>query len=249
MKSQAMLVVAMFALFVGYIELRLPVPIDAQGRAAVYERVSVVDTVANALRVAGGATVAGAMNAGSVTTAGTVAAGSVTTGTPIAPQYLGTGTRDGTKFLSDAGTWAGVSPPTDVAYTAVSPTSTNSTSFVNSDLAVTLTTPSATSDVLFSIRLQLFMVGSSGPTKQCEFRLRRSPANVTIGTWSTAPTGDQASGVLLEIPLLDSNPGAGTHTYTWQMRRSEGNQGACRIYNYEGSDTRSLGYFLGQVLQ
>ena len=237
MKSQAMLGFALFVLFVGYVELRLPVPIDAQGRAAVYERVSVVDTVANALRVAGGATVAGAMNAGSVTT-----------GTPIAPQYLGTGTRTGVEYLRSDGIWAGVSPPSAVAYTAVSPTHTNSTSFVNSDMAVTLTAPSATSDVLFSIRLRLSMSGSSGSTKQCEFRIRRSPANVTVGTWNTVPSSDSSKSVMLEVPLLDSNPGAGTHTYTWQMRRMQGSP-ACRIINPEGDESRNLGYFLGQVLQ
>ena len=41
-----------------YVELRLPVPLDAQGRAAVYERVSVVDTALDAIRVAGGIVVA-----------------------------------------------------------------------------------------------------------------------------------------------------------------------------------------------
>ena len=47
-------VAALFAVLIGYIEMRLPVRVDAQGRDGVYQKLSVTETGASALRVAGG---------------------------------------------------------------------------------------------------------------------------------------------------------------------------------------------------
>ena len=51
---RALLGFALVSLAVAYVELRLPSPASAQGRDAVYERLAVSSTAANALRVAGG---------------------------------------------------------------------------------------------------------------------------------------------------------------------------------------------------
>ena len=230
MRRPVLVLVLLLLAALVYNELRLPVPIDAQGRAAVYERVSVVDTDANALRVAGGAAVAGA-----------VAAGSVTTGTPIAPQYLGTGTRDGTRFLKDTGVWAGVSPPTAVSYTPGGSHTTGSSTFQLSSVAVTLATPSATSDVLLSLRVSLYSYAGSG--NNCEARIERA-SNVVGPTWATGNNNNNVRRQL-ELPILDVDPGAGTHTYALWFRREAGN-GHCSI---RGVDSFTTGYLLGQVLQ
>ena len=54
MRTRALLGLALIALVVGYVELRLPQQAGAQGRDAVYQRLAVSSTAANALRVAGG---------------------------------------------------------------------------------------------------------------------------------------------------------------------------------------------------
>ena len=224
MRRSGLVSVLLLLAILVYIELRLPVPIDAQGRAAVYERVSVVDTVANALRVAGGATVAGAMNAGSVTT-----------GTPIAPQYLGTGTRNGTKFLQDTGVWGGVSPPTAVSLLTTEFT-TNSTSFVSTPLTVSLPVPTATSDVLLSLRVH---IGGGSNFQRCNVGLTRGSTSIFAVTQNLTRIADE-----YVFPFVDVNPGTGTHTYTLQLRTFQAGN-ACRINN-NGGFFDSL---IGQVLQ
>ena len=53
-RKRLILGVALVALALGYVELRLPGPVGAQGRDAVYQRVAVTSTDASAVRVAGG---------------------------------------------------------------------------------------------------------------------------------------------------------------------------------------------------
>ena len=236
MKSQAMLGFALFVLFVGYIELRLPVPIDAQGRAAVYERVSVVDTVANALRVAGGATVAGAMNAGSVTT-----------GTPIAPQYLGTGTRTGTRYLRDDGIWAGVSPPSASALLATSYRTTSS-SFVSTGLSITLTVATATSDVIVSSNLLIV----NGSDTHCEFALMRGATELwnTPLQFDNVLRGDGWDREMMRVSIVDQNPGVGTHAYAIHTKRiGGGNDCGLNQVRSSGRMDGPPSVIIGQVLR
>ena len=53
-KFYPLLPAILFTLVVGYVEMRLPVRVDAQGRDGVYQKLSVTETGASALRVAGG---------------------------------------------------------------------------------------------------------------------------------------------------------------------------------------------------
>ena len=203
-----------------YIELRLPVPIDAQGRAAVYERVSVTGTAADSVRIAG----------------------SLTVGSPIAPQYLGTGTRDGTKFLQDTGTWAGVSPPSASARLTGDFNTTSST-FQTTGLSISLTAPSATSDILIAANLNSITTSNG----RCEVELRRG----TTSIWSYYVEGGT---VHLEFTLVDQDPGTGLHTYEFYLRKVD-NSYSCRL-NSTRINSQGIVYhkidpvnMIGQVLQ
>ena len=54
MQRSILIIAALLGLLIGYIELRLPVTVEAQGGDAVYERLGVTSTAADALRTAGG---------------------------------------------------------------------------------------------------------------------------------------------------------------------------------------------------
>ena len=87
-----------YPLVVWLVALLMPVTVGAQGRDAVYQRLGVTSTAANALRVAGGIEVGEDADVG----------GALTVGTPIAPQYLGTGTATSRTWLRGDGRWSGV---------------------------------------------------------------------------------------------------------------------------------------------
>ena len=73
--SPLLFVAALFAVLIGYIELRLPVRVDAQGRDGVYDSLAVTDTGESAVRVAGGVSV-NSTAAGALDVAGGIVAGS-----------------------------------------------------------------------------------------------------------------------------------------------------------------------------
>ena len=217
--------------------------LEVDGDSRLDGRVTVNSTSATALDVAGGADFDGSIDVSSVDIESTAAnaldiAGSLIVGSPILPQYLGTGTRTGVEYLRSDGVWAGVSPPT-----AVSTLSTNflttSTTLADTGLSVALTVQTATSDVLFTMRLNLRRGNTS-----CQITLHRGATEV----FSFVPNGQGAPTLkpALVVPVLDTDPGAGTYTYS--VRMASGTPGRACLLNPAGDQWLGSS-LIGQVLR
>ena len=192
MKRSVLIIAVLLALLVGYVDLRLPVTVGAQGGDAVYR--------------------------------------TLRTEIPIEPRYLGTGTPAVWTYLRGDGVWAGVSPPTRVS-SLTSLLSTNSSSYVDTGLSVTLDLPAATSDVLLNARTYQY--------HSCEIGIARDG---TILTSAETPTTGSST---IEYTHADQNPGMGSHTYSVQARKNPMETGICSI----NSSTGGFSVLIGQVLR
>ena len=191
MQRSVLMIAALLALLVGYVELRVPVPVGAQGGDAVYR----------SLRVE----------------------------TPIEPRYLGTGTPEIWNYLRGDGVWAGVSPPTSVAWRTAS-LSTTSSSYISTGISLTLDLPSDTSDVLLNARIY--------QTSSCLGRIINGStalivANTLVGT------------LPLEYTVVHHDPGVGPQMYSFEIRRVSG---TCQM-NSGSSGTGGISVMIGQVLR
>ena len=185
----------LLALIVGYVELRMPVSVGAQGGDAVYR----------SLRVE----------------------------TPIEPRYLGTGTPAIWTYLRGDGVWAGVSPPTVTSSTGIQ-IITNSVTYQDTALTFTLDLPTPTSDVLINVR--------SYQTHACVGQIWSGTTSLQSGQASTEFLGP------LEYTAVHHNPGIGTQTYVYRIRREFGGSSPCGMNNIN-SLHGGLSTMIGQVLR
>ena len=196
-KAYLLLFVAgLAALIVGYIEMRLPMPVGAQGRDAVFGR----------LAVTGGARISDDLSIGNALTFGTALTPAMTA------KLAATGTASAATFLRGDGAWVGVSPPTywDLDITALTTSSTSTWTDTGLELAVTA---SAGDTVILNINMGSVSncyvsvvggsIGSVGGTMA---------SGLTRGIFIRTAGNQEASITFVDVP------GAGTHTYKVQVR-------------------------------
>ena len=180
---------ALFALAVGYIELRLPPPVAAQGTDAVFQRLA----VSSDARVSGTATVGVLEFETALTPA-------------VTALLAASGTASAATFLRGDGAWQGVSPPTywDIETAAIETSSLNAWADTGLGFSVVTT---ATDTVLLNVWI--------GTLKDCEVRISGGSTALlghVIRVRQGGPTGE------LSVVLVDT-PGTGTNIYKVQVSR------------------------------
>ena len=242
MRSKALLGFALIALAVGYIELRLPEPVAAQGRDAVYERLAVTGAlksgslaVTNAASIGGTATVNGLAVSNDATVSGTATVGVLKFGTALTPTITAllaaTGIASAATFLRGDGAWVAVQ---DVYWdwTKTRVTTTSGTTWSDVGLGFSITT-SATNTVILDLDLRYFLgcnLRVTGGSSELESIVMGSMNELTDTSLTTTLVR-----TFLDIRLVDT-PGAGTHAYKAQVRQR--NPGAtCYVNHIAGLNT------------
>ena len=222
-KHRVLLFVAgLAALIVGYIELRLPMPVVAQGRDAVFGR----------LAVTGGARISDDLSIGNALTFGTALTPAMTA------KLAATGTASAATFLRGDGAWVAIQ---DVYWdwTQTTVSTTSSSTWSDLGLGFSITT-SATNTVILDLDLsyisyycRIRVTGGSSELESINIAADRY-FSITGSTISIRQVG-------FDVRLVDT-PGAGTHAYKVQVRKTLG--GSSCLTN----DTIRLSTFTAQVL-
>ena len=189
-KHRVLLFVAgLAALIVGYIELRLPMPVVAQGRDAVFGR----------LAVTGGARIADDLSIGNALTFGTALTPAMTA------KLAAAGTASMLTYLRGDGQWAGVSPPTYFSIVTSSFNNTSLSTWADTGLEVSV---SATATDTVVVDLQFLSL------KNCLVRVTGGSSTLQ----GYQPRLDFSTSYKdISLTLVDT-PGAGTHNYKVQLR-------------------------------
>ena len=151
-------------------------------------------------------------------------------------KHLAPGPPEPWQFISGAGTWAGVSPPSDIGV-RTSEIEINTGVWVGV-LSVTVAPPAITSDVI----LGGWTPVRAEPNTVCQLRIVRG--STVLLTWSVEQNS-YGSGSSQTAPFawVDIGPGVASHTYGIQGRRSSGSSNC--VYSTGGS----LSYMVAQVYE
>ena len=203
-KHRVLLFVAgLAALIVGYIEMRLPDSVGAQGRNAVFGRLAVTDDVRIADSLAVG--------------------GSLTFGTALTPAMTAllaaSGTASDNTFLRGDGFWAVGSPPT---YWDISRSYVGAAGSTWVDTGLSLSVPTEAGDkVVLTVNISAIRSWVSSGTssnRNCDLRISGGTSALqseAIQMFYTPNSVNGESG--LRMTFVDI-PGAGTHNYSVQFR-------------------------------
>ena len=235
MKKRVLLFVAgLAALIVGYIEMRLPDSVGAQGRNAVFGRLAVTDDVRIADSLAVG--------------------GSLTFGTALTPAMTAllaaSGTASDNTFLRGDGFWAVGSPPTywDISRSYVAAAGTT---WVDTGLSLSVPTEAGDKVVLTvnisSIRSYKLSGVISLISQRCYTRISGGTSALESEeiTMVSPPVGANAESGL-RMTFVDI-PGAGTHDYSVQFRARDTNLNCS--FNSPLLNLPRASTFLAQVLK
>ena len=220
MRNKVLLGFALIALAVGYIELRLPEPVSAQGTDAVFQRLA----VSNDARVSGTATV------------GVLKFETALTPT-ITALLAASGAASARTYLRGDGSWQGVSPPTYWDLDTVNLLTSDQTTWTDTGLELAVTA-SAGDTVILNVNF--------GSFTSCYVRIfggSTALQNRSIRASSTSSRDEVFNMTFVDVP------GAGIHTYKVQVRRDiDGDSSSCRV-NGRGNGEWAGSTLFVQVLQ
>ena len=147
-------------------------------------------------------------------------------------KHLAPGPPEPWQYLSGAGTWAGVSPPTTIG-TRTTELEIGTGAAWFEVLSVAATTPAATSDVILDGMMD---IGELGTGETCGIRIVRD--STVLLSWIIGEGPEEVHPAV----YVDLAPGAGTHSYSVEASRLSGT--VCLV-----SPDGALSYMIAQVYE